>query len=107
MPTYPFMQIDAFTTRPLGGNLCAVVFDCPEIPDATMLAIAKEMNLSETSFVWRMADGRFRARYFTPAEEIPLAGHPPIAPVFGLVESERWKLCRDTLRFRLGFGDGR
>ncbi len=106
MPTYPFMQIDAFTTRPLGGNPCAVVFDCPEIPDATMLAIAKEMNLSETSFVWRMADGRFRARYFTPAEEIPLAGHPTIATVFGLVESGRLKLDGETLKIPLVLRDG-
>lgn len=87
MPTFPFMQVDAFTNRRLGGNPCAIVFDCPNLDDATYLAIAKEMNLSETSFVWQKADGHFRARYFTPAEEIPLAGHPTIATVFGLVES--------------------
>lgn len=106
MSTYPFMQIDAFTTHPLGGNPCAVVFDCPDIPDATMQAIAKEMNLSETSFVWRMADGRFRARYFTPAEEIPLAGHPTIATVFSLVESGRLKLDGDYLKIPLVLRDG-
>jgi trans-2,3-dihydro-3-hydroxyanthranilate isomerase len=106
MPTYPFMQIDAFTTRPLGGNPCAVVFDCADIPDATMQAIAKEMNLSETSFVWRMDDGRFRARYFTPAEEIPLAGHPTIATVFSLVESGRLKLNGDYLKIPLVLRDG-
>src|SRR5512133_1843632 len=89
MPTFPFMQVDAFTTRRLGGNPCAIVFDCPDLDDTTYLAIAKEMNLSETSFVWQKADGNFRARYFTPAEEIPLAGHPTIATVFALVESGR------------------
>lgn len=89
MTTYPFMQIDAFTIRPLGGNPCAIVFDCPSLDDATYLAIAREMNLSETAFVWQKADGNFRARYFTPAEEIPLAGHPTIATVFALVESGR------------------
>ena len=52
-----------------------------------MLAIAKEMNLSETAFVWKKPDGHFRARYFTPAEEIPLAGHPTIATVYALVDS--------------------
>jgi trans-2,3-dihydro-3-hydroxyanthranilate isomerase len=87
MPTFHFMQVDAFTTRPLGGNPCAIVFDCPNLDDATYLAIAKEMNLSETSFVWQKADGNFRARYFTPAEEIPLAGHPTIATAFALVET--------------------
>ena len=40
MPTFPFMQVDAFTTRRLGGNPCAIVFDCPGLSDATMLAIA-------------------------------------------------------------------
>jgi trans-2,3-dihydro-3-hydroxyanthranilate isomerase len=106
MPTYPFMQIDAFTTQPLGGNPCAVVFDCADIPDEIMQAIAKEMNLSETSFVWRMDDGRFRARYFTPAEEIPLAGHPTIATVFSLVETGRLKLEGDYLKIPLVLRDG-
>ena len=106
MPAYPFMQVDAFTTRPLGGNSCAIVFDCAELPDATMQAIAKEMNLSETSFVWRMDDGRFRARYFTPAEEIPLAGHPTIATVFALVESGRLKMDGDYLKIPFVLRDG-
>lgn len=106
MPNYPFMQIDAFTDRPLGGNPCAIVFDSEAMPDATMQAVAKEMNLSETSFVWRMADGRFRARYFTPAEEIPLAGHPTIATVFSLVESGRLKLDGNYLKMPLVLRDG-
>ena len=106
MPTYPFMQVDAFTTRPLGGNPCAIVFDSANIPDATMQAIAKEMNLSETSFVWRMYDGRFRARYFTPAEEIPLAGHPTIATIFSLVETGRVTINGDYLKMPLVLRDG-
>src|SRR5688572_734502 len=106
MPTYPFMQLDAFTTRPLGGNPCAVVFDCEDLPEATMQAVAREMNLAETAYVWRMADGRFRARYFTPAEEIPLAGHPTIATVFSLVESGRLKLDGDYLKIPLVLRDG-
>ena len=106
MPTYPFMQVDAFTTHPLGGNPCAVVFDCPDLSPATMLAIAKEMNLSETSFVWRLPDGRFRATYYTPAEEIPLAGHPTIATVFALVETGRLKMDGDTLKMPLVLRDG-
>jgi trans-2,3-dihydro-3-hydroxyanthranilate isomerase len=106
MPTYPFMQIDAFTTQPLGGNPCAVVLDCPELPDATRLAIAKEMNLSETAFVWQLPDGRFRACYFTPAEEIPLAGHPTIATVFALAATGRLKLHGDYLKIPLVLRDG-
>jgi trans-2,3-dihydro-3-hydroxyanthranilate isomerase len=52
-----------------------------------MQKIAKEMNLSETAFVLRSKVADFRARYFTPAEEIPLAGHPTISTVQSLVES--------------------
>jgi trans-2,3-dihydro-3-hydroxyanthranilate isomerase len=106
MPTYNLYQVDAFTTRPLGGNPCAIVFDCADLNDDMMLAIAREMNLSETSFVWRMDDGRFRARYFTPAEEIPLAGHPTIATIYALVESGRLKLESDFLKLPLVLRDG-
>ena len=106
MPAFPYMLVDAFTTRRLGGNPCAIVFDCPGLSDATMLAIAREMNLSETAFVWRKPDGSFRARYFTPAEEIPLAGHPTIATVFALVDSGRLRLPGDTLTIPLELRDG-
>jgi len=106
MPTYSLYQVDAFTTRPLLGNPCAVLFDCADLNDETMLAIAKEMNLSETAFVWRMDDGRFRARYFTPAEEIPLAGHPTVATIYALIDSGRLKLESDTLKLPLVLRDG-
>jgi trans-2,3-dihydro-3-hydroxyanthranilate isomerase len=106
MPTYPIYQIDAFTSSPLGGNPCAVLFDCADLSEATMQAIAREMNLSETAFVWKKADGHFRARYFTPAEEIPLAGHPTIATVYGLVDSGRLSLPGDYLKIPLELRDG-
>jgi len=106
MPTYPLYQVDAFTTTPLGGNPCAVLFDCADLSEATMLAIAKEMNLSETAFVWKKPDGHFRARYFTPAEEIPLAGHPTIATVYALVDSGRLSLPDDYLKIPLELRDG-
>jgi len=57
-----------------------------------MLAIAKEMNLSETSFVRQSQKASFGARYFTPAEEIPLAGHPTIATTYALIDTGRLKL---------------
>jgi trans-2,3-dihydro-3-hydroxyanthranilate isomerase len=106
MPTYSLYQVDAFTTHPLGGNPCAVVFDCADLSDADMLAIAKEMNLSETSFVWQKSAGHFRVRYFTPAEEIPLAGHPTIATVYALVDSGRLILPGDYLKIPLELRDG-
>lgn len=106
MPTYDLYQVDAFTTFPLGGNPCAILFDCAELDESAMLAIAKEMNLSETSFVWQKPDGYFRARYFTPTEEIPLAGHPTVATVYALIESGRLSLPDDYLKIPLELRDG-
>ena len=109
--TFPFMLVDAFTDHPLSGNACAVVFDADDLDAATMQAVAREMNLSETSFVLRPTDptrADFRARYFTPGEEIPLAGHPTIATGFALVDSGRLKLDatldRTTIALELHVG---
>ena len=106
MRTYPFMQVDAFTTRALEGNACAVVFDADDLDDATMLAIAREQNLSETAFVRRSRVADFGVRYFTPAEEIPLAGHPTIATAFALVDAGRLLLrgARTLVTFELRVG---
>ena len=92
MNRYFFMQVDAFTDQPLGGNPCAILFETDEFTDETMLAIAREMNLSETSFVYQSTKADFGARYFTPGGEIPLAGHPTIATAHALVESGRLQL---------------
>jgi trans-2,3-dihydro-3-hydroxyanthranilate isomerase len=89
MSTYEIVQIDAFTDRPLRGNPAAVLLDARGLDDATMLAIAREMNLSETSFVFPSTDADFDVRYFTPAFEIPMAGHPTIATVHALREAGR------------------
>ena len=106
MPTFPFMQVDAFADTPLRGNPCAIVFDADGLDDATMLAIAREMNLSETAFVVRSQVADVGARYFTPAEEIPLAGHPTIATIFALAETGRLALDGDlttiSLELRVG-----
>ena len=108
MTSYPFMQVDAFTDRPLSGNACAVVFDADSLDATTMQAIARETNLSETSFVLRSEVADFRARYFTPGEEIPLAGHPTIATAFALVDSGRLQLKPDapttSISLELGVG---
>ena len=101
MPTYPFMQVDAFTKRPLAGNPCAIIFDADSLSDSQMLAIAKEMNLSETAFVLKSEIADVRARYFTPAEEIPLAGHPTIATIHALVETGQVQLPGDYTKISL------
>lgn len=106
MTTYPLIQVDAFTDCPLGGNPCAVLFDTEDLTDDEMLSIAREMNLSETAFIRKTAKGNYAARYFTPAEEIPFAGHPTIATVSALIDSQRIALVGDystiTLEVKIG-----
>jgi trans-2,3-dihydro-3-hydroxyanthranilate isomerase len=99
--TFPFMQVDAFTDRALGGNPCAVVFDADGLDDGLRQSIAREMNLSETAFVQRSTSAHVGARYFTPAQEIPLAGHPTIATVFALFESGRLSMDGPVTRISL------
>lgn len=86
MSKYPMMQVDAFTIRPLAGNPCAIVFDTDDLSEQQMQQIALEMNLSETSFVLQSAVADFQVRYFTPAREIPMAGHPTVATTHALLE---------------------
>lgn len=81
-----FYWIDAFADRPFSGNPCAVVLAASEFPDETMQAVAREMNLSETAFVFSSKKADFKARYFTPEREIPLAGHPTLAVIQALIE---------------------
>src|SRR5947209_2808495 len=85
---FEIVWVDAFTTTPLAGNACAVVLDARGLDDATMQAIARETNLSETSFVFP-GDGEadFVVRYWTPIGEIQLAGHPTIATAHALRET--------------------
>lgn len=106
MRFFDFMQVDAFTTVPCHGNPCAIFFECDALDDATMLALAREMNLSETVFVQASTVADFKVRYFTPCEEIPLAGHPTIATTFALVETGRWQVSEGTSQLFLELKEG-
>ncbi len=101
MQALPIIQVDAFTTTAYGGNPCAVVFDADALDEAAMQAIAREMNLSETAFVMDSEVADHRARYFTPAGEIPMAGHPTIATVYGLLSTGRLHREGDFQRLTL------
>ena len=101
MRSLPFCQYDAFTLTPLEGNACAIIYDADDLTEKEMQALALEMNLSETSYVMRSEVADFRFRYFTPAEEIPLAGHPTIATVASLVESGRLELSGASTQVRV------
>lgn len=80
MTTLRFHTLDVFTDRRFGGNPLAVVFGGDGLPEATMQVIAREFNLSETVFVLPTTDpgATHRVRIFTPARELPFAGHPTI-----------------------------
>ena len=78
--TRPFTQVDVFTTTPYRGNPVAVVLDADGLSAAQMQRFANWMNLSETTFVLPPADpgADYRVRIFTPATELPFAGHPTL-----------------------------
>jgi trans-2,3-dihydro-3-hydroxyanthranilate isomerase len=78
MPDYRFLQFDVFTDRAFCGNPLAVFPEAEGISDEAMGKIAREMNLSETVFVLKSESDEVlrRLRIFTPAREIPFAGHP-------------------------------
>ncbi len=75
-----FYQLDVFADAAYGGNQLAVFPDAPDLSDAQMQAIAREMNLSETTFVTGVEDNVYSLRIFTPAEELPFAGIPRSGP---------------------------
>ena len=83
---YRFVHVDVFTDRVFRGNPLAVVFEATGLTDGEMQAIAKEMNLSETTFILppTRGDCTARVRIFTPARELPFAGHPTIGTAWVL-----------------------
>jgi trans-2,3-dihydro-3-hydroxyanthranilate isomerase len=93
---------DVFTERALSGNPLAVVPDAAALSGAQMQAIAREFNLSETSFVLPSKQADAKARYFTPALELPMAGHPSIGTVYALEYLGR--IAKETLGLELGVG---
>ncbi len=91
--TYEFVQLDVFTQTPLEGNPLAVFKDARGLNDAEMQALAREMNLSETTFIFprdaatEARDGK-KVRIFTIETELPFAGHPTLGTALYLYASE-------------------
>ena len=85
--SHAYTVVDVFTTEPLAGNPLAVFPDASEFDTATMQRIARELNLAETAFVLPATrnDCAARVRIFTPAKELPFAGHPTVGTAFVLV----------------------
>jgi trans-2,3-dihydro-3-hydroxyanthranilate isomerase len=106
MASYRYLHFDVFTDRLFGGNQLAVFPDARGLTDAEMQAIAKEMNFSESTFVLppERTDTDVRLRIFTPAAELPMAGHPTIGSTFALARIGVIGPERDRFVFGLGVG---
>ena len=101
MRRFAFVQLDVFSAKPLEGNPLAVFTDGRGLSDAEMQALAREMNLSETTFILSQSaaveDRRgVRVRIFTPQEELPFAGHPTLGTAMVLRELGRVRPARGT-----------
>ncbi|HEY4689905.1 MAG TPA: PhzF family phenazine biosynthesis protein [Anaerolineae bacterium] len=85
---YHFVQADVFTDRPFGGNQLAVFTDARGLSDAEMQSLTREMNYSESTFVLPpdTPNAVKRVRIFTPATELPMAGHPTVGTAFVLAQ---------------------
>src|SRR5690242_6051071 len=98
---HPYVVADVFTERPLQGNPVAVFTAGQQVPDELMQAIARELNLSETVFVLPPAEGGdARVRIFTPARELPFAGHPILGTAYVLGQDNP----ADVIRLETGAG---
>jgi trans-2,3-dihydro-3-hydroxyanthranilate isomerase len=102
---FRFVQLDVFTTRPLEGNQLAVVSDARGLSDDEMQKLARETNLSETTFILPREDAVERAeghkvRIFTVNEELPFAGHPTLGTAWYL----RQNSTRDEIVLDLKIG---
>jgi len=101
-----FVQVDVFTERVFGGNPLAVVFAADGLEAGVMQQIAREMNCSETTFLLTATRGDCagRVRIFTPAREVPFAGHPTIGTAWVL--ATEGLLPAGATRFNLEEGIG-
>jgi trans-2,3-dihydro-3-hydroxyanthranilate isomerase len=104
---YEFLQLDVFTQTPLAGNPLAIFPDARALSDVEMQALAREMNLSETTFILprdAATEGREgkKVRIFTVETELPFAGHPTLGTALYLYASESAKPAEITLDLMAG-----
>jgi trans-2,3-dihydro-3-hydroxyanthranilate isomerase len=103
---YRFVTVDVFTDRLFGGNQLAVFLEPEGLSDDEMQAIAREMNLSETTFVFppTRADAAARVRIFTGSRELPFAGHPTVGTTWVLANQGRLPAESSELALEEGIG---
>jgi trans-2,3-dihydro-3-hydroxyanthranilate isomerase len=106
MSTYRYLHLDVFTDSALEGNQLAVFPEPAGLTTGMMQAIAREMNFSESTFIFPPeAPGTdVRMRIFTPGDELPMAGHPTIGSTFALVHEGIIKRGQPGFVFGLGVG---
>ena len=86
---HEYALLDVFTDRRFGGNQLAVFHDGWGVSDADMQSVARELNFSETVFIAKPEQGGdHKLRIFTPARELPFAGHPTIGTAFFLADGK-------------------
>src|SRR5215210_4242881 len=100
--------VDVFTDRAFGGNPLAVFTNGRGVRPELMQAIAKELNLSETTFVLppENPENDYRVRIFTPAAELPMAGHPTVGTSFILAREHMIEPGNDETTIKLEEGVG-
>ncbi len=103
-PKRAYLWVDVFTHTPLAGNPLAVVLDSQGLDTQTMQAIAREFNLSETTFVLppENAGNTCKVRIFTPSKELPFAGHPTLGTAWAVIHSQQLKAPTLLLEERVG-----
>ena len=110
--TYEFVQVDVFTQTPLMGNPLAVFTDGRGLDDGEMQAIAREMNLSETTFILprdpatEAREGK-NVRIFTVAEELPFAGHPTLGTALYIYASRAATVSEQSIEVALDLKAGK
>lgn len=97
-------QVDSFTTEKFKGNPAGVVLNADGLTDQEMLGIAREMNNSETAFIFKPDgdDHEIRIRYFTPTTEVPVCGHATVAAHY--VRAVEQKLNSSAVMHKIGIG---
>lgn len=90
MGAHRYTLLDVFTNTPLEGNALAVVHDADELDGSTMLAVARETRLSETTFVQasHLAGADYRTRIWTVERELPFAGHPSLGTAVAVARAD-------------------
>jgi len=105
MAKYQFYIVDVFTEEKYAGNQLAVVRDAAALSDSQMQRITREMNYSETTFILseQPREGGYDVRIFTPAAEVPFAGHPTLGTAF-VIKHEIMKEPAETVILNLKVG---